>query len=78
VAQTQAMQLDLFEGIRADTPVDTGRAQSGWYNKVEVKQLGDTGEIENQVPYIGWLEFGTQKMDPFAMVRTNMARVTSK
>lgn len=76
--ETQKMQLDLFEGIRNDTPVRSGRAQNGWHNKTQVTEMGQTGEIENLVPYIGWLEFGTEKMQPFAMVRTNLARVTRK
>ena len=69
------MQTDLYQGIRADTPVDTGTAQAGWTNQLP-RALGNTGQIENLVPYVGWLEFGSDTTAPTAMVRNNIKRVT--
>lgn len=73
--QVQKMQLDLFESIRSETPVKTGRARDGWTND-PVKRIGEIGVINNDVPYIGWLEFGSDTVAPTAMVRRNIKRVT--
>ena len=73
--QVVAMQQDLFVSIRDETPVDTGRARDGWENQ-DIVKIGDTGVIKNDVPYIGWLEFGTTIHAPVAMVRRNIQRVT--
>jgi hypothetical protein len=75
--ETIKMQEDLVFGIRKDTPVDTGRAQAGWENE-NIKRLGDKGIIKNDVEYIGWLEFGTDKTQPHGMVRRNIKRVVGK
>jgi len=74
VKETRVMQGDLFASIRDETPVDTGTARDGWTNK-DVAKLGDTGSIENLVPYIGWLEFGSDDTAPVGMVRRNIKRV---
>jgi len=78
VARTQKLQADLLFGIKADTPVKTGRAQAGWVSVQQVSKVGDTGIIENLVPYIGWLEFGSDTVAPQAMVRNNLQRVSDK
>jgi hypothetical protein len=44
----------MFTEIKQRTPVDTGRARSGWQSKNT--QAGF--EITNQVPYIGILDKG--------------------
>lgn len=75
--ETIKMQEDLVFGIKKDTPVDTGRAQAGWENE-NIKRLGDKGIIKNDVEYIGWLEFGTDKTQPYGMVRRNIKRVVGK
>jgi len=75
--ETVKMQNRLFTGIKADTPIDTGKAKAGWTNE-NIKRLGDTGRINNDVDYIGWLEFGTDKMQPFGMVRKNIKQVVGK
>lgn len=77
VKETQKMQVELHAGIKQETPVDTGRAQAGWTN-TPVNKVGDIGHIDNEVPYIGWLEFGTDRMAPFGMVRRNINKVVSK
>ena len=45
---------DLFAEVRATTPVDTGRARSGWREKTTKKNF----VIENKVPYIDVLDKG--------------------
>jgi hypothetical protein len=72
--ETQKMQLDLYTGIKEETPVKTGKAKAGWQTK-PVSTMGDLGLINNDVEYIGWLEFGTDKMQPYGMVRRNIQRV---
>jgi len=75
VQKIQAMQSTLVDGIRADTPVKTGRAQAGTNSTKIVNKIGDSGEIRNEVPYIGWLEFGSDTVAPSAMFRSNIQKV---
>ena len=75
--ETVKMQKDLFAGIQEDTPVKTGRAQAGW-ESTDITKMGNTGIVKNDVDYIGWLEFGTDTMQPFGMVRNNIKRVVGK
>lgn len=77
IGETQKMQVELHSGIKNETPVDTGRAQAGWQNTLPIK-VGDVGHVDNEVPYIGWLEFGTDRMAPFGMVRRNINKVVSR
>jgi hypothetical protein len=65
----------LHTGSAQRTPVDTGTAKNGWKIQNDINILGETGVIINQVPYIGWLEFGTTKMQPNYMVTTTIAEV---
>jgi hypothetical protein len=69
---------DLETGIKADTPVDTGRAQAGWEQSKVIKQVGDKGVLKNDVPYIGWLEYGTDRQPPNAMVRNTIQKIESE
>lgn len=70
------MQSKLVEDIKADTPVDTGRARAGTQTVKEVTRLGETGIIRNEVPYIGWLEFGNSRGSfEYAMFRRSIAKV---
>lgn len=75
--------------IVAEHPVDTGRAVSAWINGSSsgitgqsegIQNAHETAttsaiELENQVPYIVFLEYGTQRMAPFAMVRQALGHV---
>lgn len=76
VKQVQTMQNTLVEGIRADTPVKTGRAQAGTVSTKIVNKIGETGEIRNDVPYIGWIEFGSDTIAPHGMFRSNIQKVS--
>jgi hypothetical protein len=68
----QAVANEVMDRIVRRTPVDTGRAQNGWYlTPVSDDQIS----INNDVPYIGYLEEGTCKMTAFGMVRTTLEEV---
>jgi len=47
---------NLIEKLKSATPVDTGRARDGWIKN------GDS--IENNVPYIDYLNEGSSKQAP--------------
>lgn len=70
-------KMQLYESILWDefmmrcamrTPVDTGRARDGYY----VKHNGETWLIMNKMDYVKYLEYGTYKMAPHAMIQTTM------
>jgi hypothetical protein len=49
---------ELLVALKKNTPVRTGRAQSGW--KIKINKL--SAVTSNQVPYVQYLEQGTPKM----------------
>lgn len=75
IKKINSAQDQLVSDIKADTPVDTGRARDGTQSIATVSKLGDTGIIRNEVPYIGWLEYGTEKVAEHAMFRRSIAKV---
>ena len=65
----------LMRQIIDHTPVETGRARSGWNQGLgEEVEEGETTRISvsNEVEYINFLEFGTTKMRAAAMVRSSL------
>ena len=62
---------DLFQEVRQLTPVDTGRAQSGW----NIVRGGDTNIISNAVPYIEPLDKGHSDQAPEGMTKPAIQRV---
>ena len=51
--------------LRIVTPVDTGKARKGWYNKKNYSIYGTaSGEINNDVEYIEELNRGHSKQAP--------------
>ena len=56
----KAVAVDLQKELKTDTPVKSGRARAGWKTKVSK----DNFVIENKVPYVGYLDKGTPKMQP--------------
>ena len=61
-SETKLLADTVYTEVRKNTPVDTGRAKSGW--KKEVKSTGF--DITNDVPYIGILDKG-RHMTPKGM-----------
>ena len=57
----------LKDTMESRTPVDSGRARAGW----EI----DGDDIVNNVPYIGYLEVGTQHNRPIGMMATALLEV---
>jgi hypothetical protein len=51
--------------LKLVTPVDTGKARSGWYNR-KIKELDGTdgGFIINEVEYVGRLNSGSSTQAP--------------
>jgi hypothetical protein len=61
--------LEIFlERVVERTPVKTGLLQASWGGEVK----GDVITIENPVEYASYVEYGTVKMAPRAMLRTTM------
>lgn len=54
--------------IAARTPVDTGKLKSSWQLRLE----GGGLRIKNEAPYAGFVEFGTRKMAPRAMMTSSL------
>lgn len=70
---------NIAEAVKRDsesvTPVRTGTLKKGY----EIKRssgLGDDAITSNNVRYAGYVEFGTSKMAPRAMMRTAVTRVS--
>jgi hypothetical protein len=61
----------VLEGVKAKTPVDTGRARDGW--KMEID--GEEYRVFNEVPYIGFLEAGSSKQAPQGMVALTLSEL---
>jgi len=65
--------LDLFIAIKLATPIDTGRAKSGWrIQVVNQKKFLVQWRITNFSEYIVFLEFGHSAQAPKGMVRINL------
>ena len=62
--------------LRRVTPVDTGRARRGWYNKKirKHRQLID-GFIVNDVEYISELNKGTSKQAPKYFIEQVLVKI---
>ena len=62
---------EIFDRVVELTPEDTGRARDGWY----ISEVGDDYEILNDVHYVQYLEYGTDRMAPFGMVSQSVEEV---
>lgn len=54
-----------------NTPIDTGRARKGWTTSRTRRGF----EIENSVPYIGFLEKGISKQAPKGILKPTVRKV---
>lgn len=59
--------------IKRRTPSVTGTLRDGWQSSV----TSDSITISNDVPYAGFVEYGTNKVAPRAMVRTTAEEAQS-
>tara|TARA_R100000231_G_scaffold28505_1_gene25303 strand:+ start:10206 stop:10508 length:303 start_codon:yes stop_codon:yes gene_type:complete len=57
---------------RQNTPIDTGRARKGWTRSNSRQGF----EVENSVPYIGFLEKGISKQAPKGILKPTVRKVT--
>ena len=55
-----------------NTPIDTGRARKGWKTSRTTRGF----EVENSVPYIGFLEKGHSKQAPKGILKPTVRKVT--
>ena len=60
--------FEFLERVRARTPVRTGALQEGWGFKPRLESI----DIYNVEDYAGYVEYGTEKMAPRAMLRTTL------
>lgn len=60
--------FEFLERLRARTPVQTGALQEGWGFKSRLTSI----DIFNVEDYAGYVEYGTEKMEPRAMLRTTL------
>lgn len=77
VKETNSVAEELYNGIKRDTPVATGRAQAGW-EFVPMRQVGESAVIGNDVEYVKYLEFGTAFQDPRRFVQRNIKDIVAR
>lgn len=63
-----AFAEEFLARVKQRTPVISGRLQGAW--EIEVQQ--DAAEIKNPTEYASYVEYGTEKMAPRAMLRTTL------
>ena len=68
----KVLGLDVFNRVRADTPVDTGFARSVWRIVVGENDAGVVIVIWNGAAYIVALEYGHSRQAPEGMLRKNL------
>lgn len=60
----------LLASLRQKTPVDTGRLRAAWEVIPDARRVRLT--IRNATPYAGYVEFGTRRHPPVAMLRRTL------
>ena len=64
--------LQLIDELKQATPIDTGKARSGWEYQLTAK---DIAYITNEVEYIGILNDGHSKQAPAYFVEQTVHRL---
>lgn len=59
---------EFLARVQRRTPVISGTLRDGWKAEVQPGLI----TIRNEVPYAGFVEYGTSKMAPRAMLRTTI------
>ena len=75
VKESNKILEEINREAAKDTPVKTGYHKSRWRVTKRVAKMGDTGEILNDAPAIGWLEFGGRTTKEHAMTRRAIENV---
>ena len=71
-AEIRRMTEHAFQRILARTPVRTGRLKAGWVLHYALNQGILEATIINEVEYVLFVEYGTYKMAPRAMVEQTL------
>lgn len=74
VDESDQLLVELETHIKADTPVLSGRARDGWNITSYIRRVGDTGILQNDVPYVIYLEEGHSNQAPQGFIETNIIR----
>lgn len=64
----------ILNSVKEDTPVVSGTARDGWV----IGKDGENTTVENEVPYIGFLDEGTDDTSGIHMVDKAIQKVESK
>jgi len=60
--------VEFLERVRQRTPVQTGALKGGWGFDMKAKDIS----VYNTKDYAAYVEYGTEKMAPRAMLQTTM------
>ena len=60
--------LGFHAGVKRRTPVDTGRARSGW----DIDLTGSGAIVQNEVPYVGRLNRGSSTQAPAGFIEAEL------
>jgi len=70
--EIQRLAHAAFEKILERTPVNTGRLKAGWSLRMMEEQGIVSAVIQNNVPYVVFVEYGTPHTAPRAMVEMTL------
>ena len=71
VQESNELAQDILEGVKRDTPVNTGRARRGWAIE-RATALEQQAQVGNDVEYVKYLEFGTANTEPLRFIQRNI------
>ena len=60
--------VEFLERVRYRTPVRTGALRDGWHQQQKQTSI----DVSNTQPYAAYIEYGTPKIAPRAMLRTTL------
>lgn len=69
---------ELNTGIIQKTPVLTGNLRSRQKVTKKISRVGETGEIQNDAEYAGWVEYGSPTVREYAMYRKTIQEMEVK
>ena len=72
-----ALLTEFVKTLKANTPIKTGRARSGWreQNQPHIGQGQSTIAVVNEVPYIEPLDQGHSRQAPAGIVQPSLDKV---